>query len=99
MASSICLEAICGEEFYVTQFGSATQYSEATATSERCIVRKLFTFHNPDLFYLIAYYLLLFQAKFQHLESNDLASITFSSKKPHHAKQLFISNLNGGLPL
>ena len=75
-----------------------TLSSEATATSERFIVWKLFTYHNPDLT-RIAYYLQLFHAKFQHLKSNSLASITFSSKKPHLAKQLFISDLNGGLPL
>lgn len=77
----------------------STLSSKATATSKRCIAQELFTFHNPDLFYLIAYYLRFFHAKFQQLKSNSLASITFTSKKPYLAKQLFLSDLNGGLAL
>ena len=75
-------------------FAFSSMSSEATATSERCIVWKLFRFFNPDLLCLC-----LFHAKFRHLKSKSLASITFSSKKPHLASQLFISDLNGGCPL
>ena len=50
-----------------------TLSSKATDTSKRCIVSKRFIFQNSDFFYLKAYYLRLFHAKFHHLLSSSLA--------------------------
>ena len=50
-------------------------------------------------FYLKAYLLRFFHAKFQHFLSSGLGSTSFLSVTPFEAFQLFLSDMNGGVSL
>ena len=78
---------------------STTLSSKATDTSKRCIVSKRFIFHNLGFFYLKAYLLRFFHAKFQHFFPTGLASISLLSVTPFEAFQLFLSDMSGDVSL
>ena len=77
-------------------FQGDTLSSKSTATNKRCIARKLFIFWNSVFFYLLAYYLRLFHAKFQHLKPSSLASILFW-KVPQIHQNMGILTWNKGV--
>ena len=77
----------------------STLSSKATDTSKRCIVSKRFIFQNLDFFYLKAYLLRFFHAKFQHFFSTGLASTSFLRVTSFEAFQLYLSDMKGGVSL
>ena len=78
---------------------SSTLSSKATDTSKRCIVSKRFIFQISDFFYLKAYLLRFFLAKFPHFFSTGLASTSFLSLTSFEAFQLYLSDMKGGVSL
>ena len=90
-------------DFWLLFFHSMKNFdtlsSKATVTSKRCIVWKRFIFQNSGFFYLKAYLLRFFHAKFQHFFSTGLASTSFLSVTSFEAFQLFLSDMNGGVSL
>ena len=60
---------------------------------------KRFIFQNSDFFYLKAYLLRFFHAKFQHFFSTGLASTSFLRVTSFEAFQLYLSDMKGGVSL